>query len=59
MGPESVEMCGEDCQEKLVPVTVTVAGGAATAYVIWKVVKVCGCTAVGGPLGGAACVITP
>jgi hypothetical protein len=36
-----------------------VGGTLIGGYLVWKFVKVCGCTAVAGPLGGVACAITP
>jgi RHS repeat-associated protein len=46
----------ENCQSVPVAETVVVAG---VAYVIWKIVKTCGCGLVAGPPGAVACAITP
>jgi RHS repeat-associated protein len=46
----------ENCAKQLVATTVVVGG---VSYIIWKVVKTCACTAVGGPALGAACALTP
>lgn len=45
-----------NCPEVLVP---AVVGTGVGAYIIWKVIKTCGCTLIGGPFGGGVCLITP
>jgi RHS repeat-associated protein len=55
--PDSKRVCtGPNCPEVLVPVVV---GTGVGAYIIWKIVKTCGCTAAGGPLLGGVCLVTP
>jgi len=48
--------CGKECQENLVKTTVVLGG---VSYVVWKIVKTCGCTLVAGPGGGLVCLVTP
>lgn len=45
-----------NCQSIPVAETVAVAG---TTYVIWKVLKTCGCGALAGPVGAGVCFVTP
>jgi hypothetical protein len=54
-GPDK-ESPSENCQS--VPVAETVIAGGV-AYVIWKIVKTCGCALAAGPVGAGACAATP
>jgi len=52
------DLCPQgQCPEKLVPVVVAIVAGVA--YVVWKSVKTCACTAVGTPALGGICLVTP
>jgi RHS repeat-associated protein len=48
----------KNCQTVPVPVKET-AAAVGTAYIVYKLVKICGCTVLGGPVGGGVCAITP